>query len=334
MELETLDDGRDLLAHVLDAAQLRGELFCQTQAHAPWGLTIAPMPAAAFHVVTVGECLLLVTGARAPLRLQRGDVALVPHGAGHVLCDALDSPRLPLEAWRAEREPNGRLLRTLGRRAEPTRLICGAFRFARPEGLPPLLSLLPPVIRVRAGSLEHDSELTPTLQLLSRELSGNRAGAYATVTRLLDVLFVQLLRAWLEAEGQGARGWLGALGTPAVARALACLHRAPQRAWTLATLAAQCGVSRAVLARHFARTLRTSPLAYLTTVRMERAAALLRQTDASLAHIAAEVGYQSEFAFNRAFRRATGAPPGRYRTGARRAAGGRRPPVPLSRPGV
>ncbi len=290
----------DALAHRSVGTRLTGSIFCHASAAAPWGLRIDASPKASFHVVLDGSCWLVID-ARAPRRLIAGDLVLLSRGAGHALCDDPASPRVPLDEWRAQR----------GRRARGavTDLLCGTYDLGS-QSNHPVLRLLPPLIHLPA----HDSAgLQTTLRLLLDEFDRPDVGSSKVVSRLLDVLFIQILRSWVDRQPEGSSGWLGALRDPAIGRALSALHRSPARPWTVKSLAAAAGLSRAVFARRFKDLVRATPLAYLTQLRLDTAARLLRTTDDPLAAIAQSVGYTSEFAFNRAFRRTRGSPPGRFR---------------------
>jgi AraC-like DNA-binding protein len=291
----------DVLADILDFTGLRGSVFCHASAAAPWGLRVEASPKASFHFVIDGACYLVAGRTR---RLVAGDLVLLPRGAGHALCDDPASPRIPLDRWRADKGA-----RSTRRGAAVTELLCGTYDLAS-QRHHPVLRLLPPVIHLRA---EDSAGLQATLRLLLAEFERPDVGSSKVVSRLLDVLFIQVLRVWVDRQPEGAAGWLGALRDPAVGRALSALHQAPAQPWTVKSLASAAGLSRAVFARRFKELVGATPLAYLTQVRLDTAARLLRTTDDSLSSIAQSVGYTSEFAFNRAFRRTRGSPPGRFR---------------------
>jgi transcriptional regulator GlxA family with amidase domain len=162
------------------------------------------------------------------------------------------------------------------------------------------------------------ADLSATLDLLVREHDAPARGGSVVVSRLLDILFVQIVRMWANLADERT-GWIGALTDQMLARALGAMHAELGRAWTVETLARAAGTSRATLGRRFVAEVGEPPLAYLARARMQEASQLLRTSDDGLAAIAAHVGYESEFAFNRAFRRAFGTPPGEYRRGLRAA---------------
>jgi AraC-like DNA-binding protein len=201
-----------------------------------------------------------------------------------------------------------------------TRILCAAYDYDH-EVAQPLLSLLPPVLHLPAGDPADDGAVQATLRLLTLELGGRAPGSRAAAGRLVDVLLIHVVRAWLRTRADDEASWLVALRDPVIAQALARLHERPGEAWTLDTLGAEVNVSRATLSRRFAELVGQPPLSYLTRWRMDLAAQRLRDTDESIASIAHELGYTSEYAFSRAFARHRGRPPGRYRRDARLRAG-------------
>jgi AraC-like DNA-binding protein len=302
----------DLLGHVLEQTSLRGRVFCQTEARAPWALRFDRQPGAAFHLVTSGTCWL--TAGRRQRQLVAGDLVLLARGTTHVLGD--DPARAPvaLADWLGG---GARPLGGTGASGAACRVLCGMFAFDTPPPGHPVLELLPEVIHLTGDGVRERPALAATVDALVREHAQVRSGTSLVVSRLLDVLFVQVLRAWTDAQPEGGAGWLGALDDAVLARALGLLHRDLARPWTVETLARAAGCARATLARRFVARVGQAPLAYLARVRLREAARRLARSTASLAEVGAQVGYGSEFAFNRAFRRELGVPPGRYRERAR-----------------
>lgn len=307
----------DPLADVLNIAHVDGALMAQVRASEPWGLRLAQTTGAAFHVITSGSCWLRAEGAQ-PIKLMPGDVVLLPAGAEHTLSS---TPRGQARAFdRVAKEkfmsPAGDL--DLGGSGVETRFLCASYVYDH-DVAQPLMALLPDVLHLSAGELAHGS-IESTVRLLTHEVRGSDPGSRAIVNRLIDVLLVQVLRVWLSDHADGPPSWLHALGDSEVATALAALHAHPERQWTVATLAAEVGVSRATLARRFPEQVGETPLAYLTRWRMDVAAQRLRRTSDTVDSVARAVGYSSEFAFSRAFSKARGAPPGRYRADQRQKA--------------
>lgn len=192
-----------------------------------------------------------------------------------------------------------------------TRILCADYDHDRAVSTQ-VLTLLPDVVHLRAGE-DPDGSAQHTVRLLGRELPAPRATTGVVLYRLVDVLLVHVLRAWLASGETSAPSWPGALGDPVVGAAVARLHQEPARPWTTAALAREVGVSRATLDRRFAAATGESPGAHLTRWRIDLAARRLRDADDNLDAIAASVGYSSGSAFSRAFRRARAQPPGRFR---------------------
>ncbi|GIM90869.1 AraC family transcriptional regulator [Paractinoplanes toevensis] len=270
---------------------------------APWAQEFAAVPGSAgFQIVLRGPCWLLRPAAD-PLPLAVGDVVFRPHGAGHILADdPATRPVAPACHPGDPRASDGYVAVT----APDTVTLCGAYELGT-DRAHPLLAGLPDLIH-----LPRPAELRGTVDLLAAEMERPRLGTDAIVPALLDTLLLHILRTWLD---RSETGWAAAVNEPATAAALEAMHREPARPWTVATLAARAGLSRAPFARRFAERTGQPPLTYLTWWRMVTAARLLRESDAPLSVVAARVGYTSEFAFATAFKRRHGVAPGRYRTG-------------------
>jgi AraC-like DNA-binding protein len=200
-----------------------------------------------------------------------------------------------------------------------TRVICGGYQYDA-YSTHPLLTVLPPVLHVRAGTTAERRALGATVRALAWEINAERPGSQTIVDRLIDVIFVQILRC-AAAEREDAPWWLTALSDPQITQALSAIHAEPGRKWTIDALAAQVGMGRATLARRFTTLVGEPPLTYLTRWRMELAARQLRSSDDPLSVIAKRVGYQSEFAFSRAFSRHQAIAPSRYRARLRDSSG-------------
>jgi AraC-like DNA-binding protein len=308
----------DALDSVLAAAGVQGTIAATLNAADPWGLDLDDIPGAAFHAVTAGTAWLCQPG-RPDIRLAAGDVMLLPTGAAHVLASRPDASTVPFDRDEAERAlASGEELH-VGSGDPQTRILCASYR-QDPAITLPLLTLLPDLLHIPAA--QAGATLDTTLRLLAQEISQPGPGSSAVLNRIVDILFVQVLRTWLNTGGVAGRGpsWLAALTDPVAGPALAVLHSAPGRDWTVDSLAAATGVSRATLARRFQASVGNTPAAHLTRWRMDLAAQKLRDGDDTVGAIARSVGYTSQYAFSRAFSRDRGLSPGRYR-----AATGRRP---------
>jgi AraC-like DNA-binding protein len=295
---------------VLFDLRVRGTFHCRVEATAPWGLEMPALDGCmSFHVVTDGRCLLEVDGATHHLRA--GDLALVPHGRGHLL---RSGPGVRI-AGRADRLPQEALgehftVMRLGGGGAPTGLVCGVVEPERP-GVTHLLDLLPPVLHVEGDDAARAGWLPVLLGLLADEARHARPGAEAVVTRLADVVVIQAVRGWLDSGGTGP-GWLRALRDPQVGRAVAQVHRAPEEAWTLERLARVARMSRSAFAARFTELAGEPAMHYVTRWRMHLATVALAQ-GTTAGELARRLGYESEAAFSRAYKRVTGVPPGAVR---------------------
>ncbi|WP_445149883.1 AraC family transcriptional regulator [Baekduia sp. Peel2402] len=312
----------DALTGLLDLAAVRGVLGARIAAGSDWGWWSAATPGAAFHAVTEGTAWLARPG-EAPIELAPGDVLLLPGGAEHALGSdpaavARTSPQR-FDTYSLDDDGTVRIGRD-AHAAPRTRILCAHYAHD-PSASAPVLALLPEVIHLRAETCG-SAALTGTVALLADELAAPLPASALVLGRLVDVLLVQLLRAWLASDEalSGAPSPLRALRDPVVTAAMAEIHAAPGHPWTTSELARATAVSRATLARRFPAVVGETPAGYLTRRRMDLAARRLRDTDDSLEQIAQAVGYTSVYAFSRAFRRARAVPPGRYRTQARAAA--------------
>ena len=308
----------DPLGDILDLLRVRGSLLARVRAGGRWGFRIPATGAAMLHVVTNGPVWLLVPNEPAR-RLEARDVVLLPAGHSHVMASAADAPSEPFDpdAKRRALRFNGEIL--VGAPPRDVRFLCAAYDYDR-HVTHPLLAALPRTLVARTDDGGASDGIDRILQLLELELDHATAGSATAVNRLIDLLLLNLLRRWIASAAlSGAEtGWLRAAGDPLVGAALAALHRRPDRPWSLRGLASEVNVSRSTLARRFVAVLGVAPLTYLSRWRMEVAARALRDSDATVATIARNVGYASEFAFTRAFARMRGLPPGRYRAAVRR----------------
>jgi AraC-like DNA-binding protein len=293
----------DVLSDMIAATRVGRPGFGTTVRHAPWGRSYPKkLSGAGFHMVLQGSCWLLPRRGD-PLPLSVGDVVFLYGDMGHGLAD---SPETPLTEVAGPGEPQ--VVEGPGMR---TALLCGVYEFER-DWSHPLLDSLPEVVHVPAQLGRHP-QLRAIVDLLTAELDEGRPGGDAVAPALLDALLVYILRAWLSEQDRGGAGWASALRDPDLAATLGEMHEHPGRQWTVEELAAHAGMSRATFARRFAADVGESPLAYLTRWRMVTAARRLRGGDEPLSAIARHVGYSSEYAFAKAFKRIHGTAPGRYR---------------------
>jgi AraC-like DNA-binding protein len=308
----------DPLAEALHLFRMSGIFYTRSEFTAPWGLALPAMPdCLMFHVLTSGRCWLEVAGAE-PRVLQPGDLALVPHGQGHQLMSAPGTPSRQLfDLPREQLSERYEILRHGGGGAA-TRMVCGAVRFAHPAAQH-LVQILPRTIIIDAWSSPQSEWLQSTLRLLAAEAQELRPGGETVITRLADILVIQAIRLWMAGDPAAQTGWLGALQDKQIGRALLLIHRNSAEAWTVAALAAEVGMSRSAFAARFSALVGEPVMHYVTGWRMRVALMWLKEDNAPLGDIALRLGYQSEAAFNHAFKRFMGIPPGSVRRNAGRA---------------
>jgi AraC-like DNA-binding protein len=303
----------DVLTDVLQTVRARAACSGRLEASAPWGLALHEGEDARFHVVLEGR-LWLRMGDGELMQLERGDLVAIPHGDAHELIDSPVSPTRPFADVLRERRERG-VVRFGGGGAGAS-FWSGRIEFEDRRSNP-LLSVLPRVMLLRGELARSVHWLEPTLAILSCESASDRPGAQTVVSRLADVIFIQIVRGHLATLGREGTGWLAALADAQVGAALALVHQSPEQNWTVQELAQRVAMSRSAFAARFTRMVGEPPLHYVTRWRMQKAASLLRDGQATIAQIAEAVGYDSEAAFSKAFKRALGTAPGAYRRAAR-----------------
>ncbi|SFS12831.1 AraC-type DNA-binding protein [Dyella sp. OK004] len=302
----------DPLGEALHFLRMSGTFYCRSEFTAPWGLDLPPMPQCLmFHVITTGQCWLEVEG-EAPQLLQPGDLALVSRGEGHRLVSSPGATAAPLFDLPREMISERYEVLRQGGGGTSTHLICGAVRFDHPAAHQ-LIQLLPKVIRIQPRPSPQSDWIRDTLRFMAAEAKTLRPGGETVITRLADILVIQAIRAWIEHDPAAQSGWLGALQDRQVGRALQLIHRDPARAWTLATLASEVAMSRSAFAARFTDLVGTPAMHYIGRWRMHMALTRLKESQTTIADLASQLGYQSEAAFNRAFKRYIGMPPGMAR---------------------
>lgn len=304
----------DVLSDILGTLRLRGSLYFTTESHRPWGIRVpAYRRVARFHLVVRGRCWVRVVGTDELVRLEAGDLVLIPHGSEHVLADTPDTPCRTVEEVVRSAGFTGRGVLAFGGEDEgaPTRMVCGHFEFD--EGLDhPLLDQLPDALVVHWDKQARESPLDDLLRFIAREVGEARPGHEAVVQRLSEVLFVQAVRAWAERE-EPDRGLLAALADPRLGDALTAIHAAPEASWTLESLGREAALGRTTFAQRFKEVVGVTVHEYLTRWRVQLAKRLLDESRLPLDRIARRVGYESAASFSRMFRREVGTSPGAFR---------------------
>jgi AraC family transcriptional regulator, alkane utilization regulator len=319
----------DALSDILRVVQLSGAVYLSAEFTAPWcvfaqadsNICAAYLPRSdrlvSYHLVVEGRCLARLADDRnSAIQLEAGEVLVVPQGDEHVLGSDLEltpEPAAPLLARHLELHPGEVIRVAYGGGGEPTRLVCG---FLTCEGIlsNPLLASLPRLFKVGVGNSVEAAWLTSALGFAAAEAAFPRAGSATVLAKLSELLFVQAVRRCIDTLPQNQKGWLAALRDRYIGRAMLKLHADPAHPWTVDELASDVGLSRSALAQRFSDLLGQPPMQYLAHWRLHLAARELRNGSKSLAEVADSVGYDSEPAFSRAFKREFGLPPASWRT--------------------
>lgn len=301
----------DALADVLDMLKPRGRVYCCSEMSAPWAMSLPADGYARFHVIEHGGAWLRIEGARQVNALASGDLVIVPHGNGHVLADSPKTKPIPIIRLVKGKADTAISLQH-GGGGPQTLMICGSFQIVNPEHNP-LLAVLPPLIHIPSGAEGLDEWLEPTLKMLGYEARHPRTGSETLVDRLIDIILVQAVRVWVEKQPHDQGGWLGALRDPQIGAVIGLIHREPQRNWSVSAMAREVAMSRSIFAAKFSSLVGEPPLTYLTHWRLWQASRLLAEGNLSVGETAIRVGYESEAAFSKAFKRHFGQSPLAYR---------------------
>ncbi len=331
----------DVLSDVLRVVRLSGAVFFTAEFSSPWAIE-SPNPellasvvlpdadcVALFHILMEGECLVECK-AHPPVKMETGDVIIFPHGQPHTMRSHSGAKATPINSLLSRPSPDALPEVAFGGGGRKSRFLCGYLNCDRRFG--PLVGALPTILLVRSrndyASVEaidrsgvkpaqvpqgSGTWLGTTLKFTINEAKSARPGNAAMLGRLTELMFVEILRQYIQQLPAEQGGWLGALKDAAVGKALRLMHANPAQNWTVAELAREAAVSRSVLAEQFTKMVGESPMRYLAGWRIQLAKQMLRDSASSVADVAARVGYESEAAFNRAFKRIAGAPPASWR---------------------
>lgn len=298
----------DSLLPFFPALKIKQAHYTRVEARAPWGFDFIPYRHTKFGIVLEGGCFIDLKDGAAPVRLEQGSCYLLTRGDAFRLRAGMLSTAVDFESVLDHLE--GCLLR-YGGDGELTTIVGGRFLFAG-VGYPPVLDLLPPLIHFKVSEKELKA-LEATIELLANEMQQPGLGSGMMVDRLADIFFIQTLRSYWLSDPESSIGWLGAAADEKLGHALRLIHQQFQQQWSVEALAREAGMSRAVFAARFKEKLGSTPMAYLTRCRLYQAQQRLHHPQANIAQIAADVGYGSEAAFNKAFKRELGMTPGDYR---------------------
>jgi AraC-like DNA-binding protein len=313
----------DALSEAMRAVRVTGALFFNGEFSAPWRFAtpaqdqIRPVVSpeserlVLFHLVTEGQATARADG-HDELNLEAGDIVVFPHGDAHQLWHGRTSRLFPGARLLPQLEKGELATEKWGGNGPVTRIICGYLGCERhAESL--FLAGLPAMLRTNVRSSPAGAWIESAIRHCAGESELQQPGRLAVLAKLAETVFVETLCRYMDTLPPERTGWLAGARDAKVGRALALLHRDPARAWTLPELARASGTSRTVLAERFAQLMGESPLAYLARWRLQLGARLLLTTNRKVLQIAGDVGYESEAAFSRAFKRVFDVPPGRYR---------------------
>ncbi|HEY1999380.1 AraC family transcriptional regulator [Paraburkholderia sp.] len=318
----------DAVSDVLRIVRLSGAVYLNGTFTAPWcliGRTDAALCAAylprservvSYHLITEGSCWAQLAGNPASaIHLNAGELLVVPQGETHLMGSSLDLSPMPVEmllSRQMEAMPGEVMTLSYGAGGMPTRIVCG-FLACDDTLSNPLLSSLPRIFKIDMRNDPRAAWLESSLRFAAAEAADSRAGSTVVLARLSELLFVEAIRCCIEALPADQTGWLAGVRDRFVGRALSLLHAQPVHAWTVDELARKVGLSRSALAQRFTDLLGQPPMQYLARWRMQIAAQELLISNKTLAAIAEQIGYESEAAFSRAFRREFGMPPAGWR---------------------
>lgn len=306
----------DLLSDILARMRLTGTLYFRTSFTSPWGVRVPAFEnVSRFHFAHRGRCLVRVEGVETPALLEQGDLIIITRGARHTLyCDPkTESEALELDqvVQKSGFTGSGTLVYGEPGTNHETQLVCGHFAFDR-HASHPLIEMLPPYIHIRNYGEVAGTWMESTLRVIGAEAGREQMGSDLIARKMSEIIFAQALRAYLVSDGGGQPVWSG-FADPALARALQAIHKDPAFPWTLDGLSSIAGLSRTSFATRFSRYMSTTPLGYITQWRMQIARQLLSESGAAIIEIAENVGYQSEAAFGRVFKKYFNVGPATYR---------------------
>jgi AraC family transcriptional regulator, alkane utilization regulator len=319
----------DALSDILTLVKLTGAVHFAADFSAPWCICADENTASRalpkgehmiyFHLLTQGSCFAKLPDGQA-VHFQAGDLIVLPHQDFHIMGSALELAPVPINEFYVPPAPGQIARASLGGGGEPTRIVCG-FLSCDKRLAGPLLDNLPRLLRVRVDRAEAAAWLASSVKLTLAEEASPRAGSTVMLAKLSELMFVEVLRNYIEALPSEQTGWLAGLRDRYVGRALTLMHTRPADPWTVDLLAKEVALSRSALAERFTGLLGQPPMQYLTRWRLQLAAQMLHSERRGVGAVASDVGYESEAAFNRAFKREFGTPPAAWR---RTRSGGKR----------
>jgi AraC-like DNA-binding protein len=314
----------DVLSDVLRTIRLEGALFLNGEMHAPWCVKVPPSAyiaqvlkpgvqrLAICHLVLQGTCWAQAEGG-APVRAEAGEAIVIPHGSAHMLGSGLQHAAIDVDHLVTVKVPAIERLR-YGGDGDTTIIVCSWFAYEG-DAPNPMMSNLPTLFTTALRRRTAGPWLEQSINFVLADAAAKSPGSEVLASKVAEMLFAEVLRGYIESVPANNPGWLAGLRDPHVSRCLALMHAEPARDWTVDALASEVHISRSVLAEKFAELVGAPPMQYLTRWRMIVAAGMLRNEQTNLARVAEGVGYESEAAFSRAFKREYGVSPGQWRQG-------------------
>ncbi|MFK7860018.1 MAG: AraC family transcriptional regulator [Granulosicoccus sp.] len=306
-----LPPSSDPFGEVLQLLKLTGVLYCNAQLTDPWGIEIPHLPGVMnVELVTSGHCWFELEG-EAPVFMPQGSLILIPRGNRHILRGNPGDKATRLEDIPVERVGDRFENMQFGGGGRHTRITYYGVRFD-PYLANRLIQLLPATLHLRTH-IDDGNWLQSTIQFIAQEAEQKLPASETIITRLAEILVIQAFRSWIQGLREDEKGWVAALNDPFIGKAMSLMHRQPARNWQVESLAHEIGMSRSGFSARFSAMMGESVKQYLTTLRIQLAHRELRESNDTLAQIAERVGYKSESAFNRAFKREVGVSPGEVR---------------------
>jgi AraC-like DNA-binding protein len=300
----------DILTDVLNTLELKGWLSSRRELAPPWRYDFAASKDSMFHALSFGGAYLQIEGENEPIQVEDGDVVLFPTGHPHSLYDDPTSPLTRLVHLDFNPQRGYQVVNREGEGPKPL-MLCGAFHFEYPNDFP-LLHRLPTLIHIPGAQGRMEQGCADIVRLIARESASPQPGAQVMLNRLTELLFIQVIRLWIDQQAEASVGWVGALRDQPISAALGLIHQSPERRWKVKDLAKVAALSRSAFSARFTELVGEPPMTYLTRWRMLRATRLLKN-EVRIETIAEQLGYESEVAFRKAFKREIGIPPAQYR---------------------
>lgn len=298
----------DTLGQTLYSLRLNGLMYANSELTAPWGVEMPPMSGKMmFHIVTKGSCWLGFKNCE-PVFLQPGELVLIPKGEGHSIASEQEIERKNFFEIAVNKLSERFEFMSYGGGGEKTHITCGILSFDHIAGQK-LISQLPPVIHIKSENNQLPEQLNTLINIMAQEVANASTGGETVVANLADIIVIKAIRYWLEHSNEAQGGWLGALKDPKIGKALAAIHNQPGATWNVERLAEQAGMSRSGFSARFTEIMGMSVKQYLTEWRMQLARMKIMHSSVSLPDLAEDLGYQSEAAFSRAYKRVFGLPP-------------------------